>query len=96
MQTEYFYSNVVFNDNRVFHCKLNISILISSSISFLVKIMPRKQYNINDDGDMFKRASRYSVVQSDGNSFCGDVVSDSIDKTSRDEDNILDKTYDSN
>ena len=33
----------------------------------------------------------YSVMQSDGNSFCGDVVSDSFNKTSRDEDNILDQ-----
>ena len=32
-------------------------------------------------------------VQSDGNSFYGDVVSDSFDKTSRDEDNILDQTH---
>ena len=31
----------------------------------------------------------YSVMQSDGNSFCGDVVSDSFNKTSWDEDNIL-------
>ena len=28
-------------------------------------------------------------MQSDGNSFCRDVVSDSFSKTSRDEDNIL-------
>ena len=32
-------------------------------------------------------------MQADGNSFCGDVVSDSFYKTSRDEDNILNKIY---
>ena len=32
-------------------------------------------------------------MQSDGNSFCGDVVSDSFNKTSRDEDNILEQIY---
>ena len=32
-------------------------------------------------------------MQSDGNSLGGDVVSDSRNKTSRDEDNILDKIY---
>ena len=30
---------------------------------------------------------------SDGNSFWGDIVSDSFNKTSRDEDNILDEIY---
>ena len=30
-------------------------------------------------------------MQSDGNSFCGDVVSDSFDKTYRDEDNNLEQ-----
>ena len=33
----------------------------------------------------------YSVMQSDGDTFCGDFVSDSFNKTSRDEDNILDQ-----
>ena len=33
----------------------------------------------------------YRVMQSDGNSFYGVVVSDSFNKTSRDEDNILDQ-----
>ena len=37
--------------------------------------------------------SNYSVMQSDGNSFCGDVVLDSFNKASRDEDNILDQIY---
>ena len=32
-------------------------------------------------------------MQSYGNSFCGDVVSDSLKKTLRDEDNILDQIY---
>ena len=32
-------------------------------------------------------------MQSDGNSFGGDIVSDSFNKTLRDEDNILDKIY---
>ena len=31
----------------------------------------------------------YSVMQSDGNSFCGYVVLDSFNKASRDEDSIL-------
>ena len=35
----------------------------------------------------------YSVMQSDGNSFCGDVVSDSFNNTFRDEYNILDQIY---
>ena len=34
-----------------------------------------------------------SVMQSDGNSFFGDVVLDSFKKTSRDEDEILDQIY---
>ena len=34
-------------------------------------------------------------MQSDGNSFYGDVVSDSFNKISRDEDNILDQIYSS-
>ena len=33
----------------------------------------------------------YSVIQSDGNSLCGDVVSDSFNKTFRYKDNILDQ-----
>ena len=32
---------------------------------------------------------RYSVMQSDGNALCGDVVSDSVIKTYRDTDNIF-------
>ena len=36
---------------------------------------------------------RYSVMQSDGNSFCGDVVLDSFNKASRDEVNILNQIY---
>ena len=35
----------------------------------------------------------YSVMQSDENSFGGDVVSDSFNKTSRDEEKILDQIY---
>jgi len=31
----------------------------------------------------------YSVMQSDGNSFCGDFVLDSFNKTSRDEENFF-------
>ena len=33
----------------------------------------------------------YSVMQSDGNNFYGDVVSDSFNKTYRGEDNTLDQ-----
>ena len=35
----------------------------------------------------------YGVMQSDGNSFCEDVVLDSFNKASRNEDNILDQVY---
>ena len=35
----------------------------------------------------------YSVMQWDGNSFCGYVVSDSINKLSRYEDNILEQIH---
>ena len=35
--------------------------------------------------------SMYSVMQSDGNSFCGDVVLDSFDMEYRDKDSILDQ-----
>ena len=38
----------------------------------------------------------YSVMQSDGNSFGGDVVWDTFNKISRDEDNILYKIYKAN
>ena len=37
--------------------------------------------------------NQYSVMQSDGNNFCGEVVSDSFNKTSRDEDNILEQIF---
>ena len=35
----------------------------------------------------------YSVTQSYANSFCGDVVLDTFNNVSRDEDNILDQIY---
>ena len=35
----------------------------------------------------------YSVMQSDGNSFCGNVVLDSFNKAYRNEDSILDQIY---
>ena len=41
----------------------------------------------------YKLTFIYSVMQSDGNSFYGDVVSESFKKTSRDVDKILDQTY---
>ena len=37
----------------------------------------------------------YSVMHSHRNSFCGDVVSDSSNKTSRDEENILEQICES-
>ena len=37
----------------------------------------------------------YSVIKSDLNSFCGDVLFDSFNKTSRDENNVLDQIYES-
>ena len=36
---------------------------------------------------------RYSVMQSDGNSFCGDVVLDGFNMTYRDEGSILEQKY---
>ena len=36
---------------------------------------------------------QYSVMQSDGNSFCRDVVLNSFGKASRDEESILDQLY---
>ena len=36
---------------------------------------------------------KYSVVKSDGNSFCGDVVLDSFDMAYRGKDSILDQQY---
>ena len=41
----------------------------------------------------FTVSSIYSVMQSDGNSFCGDVVLDSFNMMYRDEDNILYQIY---
>ena len=38
----------------------------------------------------------YGVMQPDGNGFFGDVVLDSFNKTSRDEDNILYQVYKTN
>ena len=35
----------------------------------------------------------YSLMQSDGNGICGDIVLDSFSKVSRDEDNILDQMF---
>ena len=35
----------------------------------------------------------YSVMQSDGNSFYGDVVLDNYNKAYRDKDNIIDQKY---
>ena len=35
----------------------------------------------------------YSVIQSERNSFCGDVVLDSVDMAFWDEDNILDRVH---
>ena len=39
------------------------------------------------------RSASYSVVQSDGNSFWGDVVFDSLNMAYRDEDSISDQKY---
>ena len=41
----------------------------------------------------FDRHDKYSLMQSDGNSFCGDVVLDSFNKAYRDKDTILDQKY---
>ena len=39
--------------------------------------------------------STYSVMQSDGNSFCKDLILDSFNNAFWDEDNILDQIYES-
>ena len=53
-----------------------------------------KRLYFNIDGmTPFKLAWGCSVMQSDGNSFDGDVVSDIFNKTFRDEDNNLDQMY---
>ena len=44
---------------------------------------------------IWKLSLLYSVMQSDRNSFGGDVVSDSFNKPFRDEENILDQIYES-
>ena len=36
---------------------------------------------------------KYSVMQSDRNSLCGDIVLDSVNMASRNEDNILNKLF---
>ena len=40
-----------------------------------------------------RQVTFYSVMQSDGSGFCGDVVTDSFNKAYRDDDNILDQIY---
>ena len=42
---------------------------------------------------VMKPDDTYSVMQSDRNSFCGDVVSDSFNKTSWDKNSSLDQIY---
>ena len=42
---------------------------------------------------MDNTSREYSLMQSDGNRFFGDVVLDSFNKESRDEDIILDQIY---
>ena len=53
----------------------------------------QKILTVNRWVQLFCRIKAYSVMQSDGNSFGGDVVLDSFNKTFRDEDNILDQIY---
>ena len=43
--------------------------------------------------DIALEQQMYSVMQSDGNSFYGDVVFDSFNNASRDKDSILDQKY---
>ena len=50
-------------------------------------------YNQHQDYVIPFRQDMYSVMQSDRNSFCGDVVLGSFNQTSWDEDNILDQIY---
>ena len=49
---------------------------------------------MSEEGDpVLHTAHNLQVMQSDGNTFCGDVVLDSFDMAYRDEDNILYQKY---
>ena len=48
---------------------------------------------ITGDNSWSYKGRRYSVMQADGNGICGEVVLDSFNKVSRDEDNILYQMY---
>ena len=49
--------------------------------------------SIGEPGVTDNMIGRYSVIQSDGNIFCGVVVLDSFNMENSDEDSILDKKY---
>ena len=78
----------------VWQCFGNMHISLESKIV-------KKLSQIYKSDDPYKNKSKgiltshalYSVMQSDGNSFCGDVFSDSFNKISRDEDSILYPIY---
>ena len=69
--------------SRIVHFKLTKSWLAAIKL-FIFETM-----------QLFDYLSLYSVMQSDGNSFWGNVVLDGFDRASRDEDNILDQIYNS-
>ena len=69
--------------SRIVHFKLTKSWLATIKL-FIFETM-----------QLFDYLSLYSVMQSDGNSFWGNVVLDGFDRASRDEDNILDQIYNS-
>ena len=79
--TLYFLSSAVL---PLFIYFLPLKLYISVAPSFVLCRLPFPIRNSWID----KKGFIYSVMQSDGNSFCGDSVPDSFNKTSRDEDKI--------
>ena len=69
---------------------------------FLVKRMADGQIPLHREGHYSQhrrvacptnRLINYSVMHSDDNSFCGDIVLDSFNKVSKNEDNILEQIF---
>ena len=70
--------------------RINCSNLTASHCIYLVL---KRMYNCTALDEYVFTVTLYSAMQSNWNSFGEDVVSDSLNKTSRDEDIILDKIY---
>ena len=64
---------------------------------YITSVRGFDKYFFFDSNQLFSFSSViiYSVMYSDRNSFYGDVVSDSFNKTSRDEDKILEQIHQS-